>query len=199
MEAEKEKLLSLCETAGVPAAVRALLDRQDRVLLAIDGRCGSGKSTLAAALSERYGWSVAHMDDFYLRAEQRTPERYAVPGENVDHERFLAEVLRPLREGKPPLYRPLDCRDFTVGEPIPFTPGTVTVIEGSYACHAELRGLYDLRVFLTVSPEAQWARILRRNGPERAEAFRTRWIPLEEAYFASGEVAACCEYVLHTD
>ena len=32
--------------------IRALLDRQTRVIAAIDGRCGAGKSTLAAQLQE---------------------------------------------------------------------------------------------------------------------------------------------------
>ena len=33
------------------------------------------------------------MDDFFLRPEQRRPERFAEPGGNVDRERFAAEVL----------------------------------------------------------------------------------------------------------
>ena len=49
------------------------------------------------------------MDHFFLRPEQRTPERLRTPGENVDHERFLEEVLCPLRAGRVFWYRPFDC------------------------------------------------------------------------------------------
>ena len=54
-----------------------LLSRQGRVLVAIDGKCASGKTTLAARLAECYDCNVFHMDDFFLRPEQRTEERYA--------------------------------------------------------------------------------------------------------------------------
>ena len=50
------------------------------LLAAIDGRCGAGKTTLAAQLQRRFGWSVLHMDHFFLRPEQRTEERLRMPG-----------------------------------------------------------------------------------------------------------------------
>ena len=65
--------------------IETLRENQKLVLVAIDGRCGSGKSTLAAALAERMPVNVFHMDDFYLRPEQRTEERFREPGGNVDY------------------------------------------------------------------------------------------------------------------
>ena len=177
---------------AVLAALEPLRGRGP-LLLAVDGRCGAGKTTLAAALQARCGAAVVHMDDFFLRPEQRTAERYAAPGENVDHERFLAEVLRPLRAGEPALYRPFDCRTFTLGPARELRPAALTVVEGSYACHPELFPLYDLRVFLDVTPPEQLRRITERNGEEKAEEFRRRWIPLEEAYFAAFDVARRCD------
>ena len=50
------------------------------------------------------------MDDFFLRPEQRTAQRLAQSGGNVDWERFQAEVLIPLRQGISFSYRPYDCR-----------------------------------------------------------------------------------------
>ena len=40
------------------------------------------------------------MDDFFLRPEQRTEERLKEVGGNVDRERFLEEVARPLTNKK---------------------------------------------------------------------------------------------------
>lgn len=79
------------------------------VRLAIEGGSASGKTTLGKILAERYDCTVLHMDDFFLRAEQRTAARFAEPGGNVDRERFLAEVLLPLRRGEKFFYRRFDC------------------------------------------------------------------------------------------
>ena len=70
-----------------------LLREKDRVLVAIDGKCTAGKTTLAAQLAEQYDCNVLHMDDFFLRPEQRTKDRYEEIGGNVDYERFYEEAL----------------------------------------------------------------------------------------------------------
>ena len=171
---------------------------QDHLIVAVDGRCASGKSTFAKSLHERFGWSVIHMDDFFLRPEQRTPARYAAPGENVDHERFLEEVLQPLRAGTLSSYRPFDCNTMEIAEPVAYRKTPVTVVEGSYSCHPSLRSLYDLRVFLTIDPEKQLQRLAERDIT-KLEAFRERWIPYEEMYFQAFDVQSACDYVLEMD
>ncbi len=181
---------------SVRGAILSLLTKKKRLLVAIDGRCGAGKSTLAAALHDECGYPVVHMDDFFLRPVQRTEERLATPGGNVDHERFLAEVLEPLAAGEPATYRPFLCRTMTLGEETTVSPAAVILVEGSYACHPQLRDRYDLRIFLDVDPETQLERIRRRNGEEKAEEFRTRWIPLEELYFSALDVADHCQLIL---
>ena len=173
--------------------IRELLAKKDRGIVAIDGRCGSGKTTLAAALQEEFSCAVFHMDDFFLRPWQRTEERLSRPGENVDHQRFLQEILRPTRQGEEVIFRPYICARQALGEPISVPPSRLTVVEGSYACHPELWDYYDLRVFLTVGPVEQMRRIEERGGPEKAEQFRCRWIPLEEKYFAAYAVAERCD------
>lgn len=175
------------------------LERKDSVLIAIDGRCGSGKTTLARALQTRLTCTVVHMDDFFLRPCQRTPERFAEPGGNVDRERFLEEVLRPLAAGKPFTFRPYDCAAQALSEPVEVTPAAVRIVEGSYACHPLLTPWYDARIFLTLSPEEQQRRILLRNGPEKLEMFKSRWIPFEEKYFSAFDVENKADLVLTTD
>ena len=177
--------------------IRALLDRQRRVIAAIDGRCGAGKSTLTAQLREQLPCRVFRMDDFFLRPEQRTAARLAQPGENVDHERFLTEVLLPARRGEDVTYRPYLCARQELDAPVAAPAAHLTIVEGAYACHPALWEYYDLRVFLTVDSEEQLRRIQARNGPERATQVRDRWIPLEEANFAAFDVAARCDMLLH--
>ena len=49
--------------------------KQDYIVIAIDGRCASGKTTLAEKLAQYFHANVFHMDDYFLRKEQRTKER----------------------------------------------------------------------------------------------------------------------------
>jgi uridine kinase len=172
---------------------------KERIIIAIDGRCASGKTTLAKELSQMLNCNVIHMDDFFLRPEQRTSERLSIPGENVDHERFLSDVLLPLESGKAFAFRPFSCNNCGLGDPIKVTPKGINIIEGSYSCHPSLWEHYDLRIFLTVSPEEQFKRIVKRNGEQNAEVFRTRWIPLEEKYFTAFDIAQRCDIVLKND
>lgn len=185
--------------ACLPLLVReaeALAAGEGRAVVALDGRCASGKTTLGARLARERGWSVVHMDHFFLRPEQRTPQRYTQPGGNVDHERFLEEVLLPLRRGERPVYRPYDCHAQALRPPVSFDPGPVVLVEGSYACHPALWEHYDLRAFLTVDPALQLERIRAREGEEQARTFQERWIPLEERYFSACGVEARCDYRL---
>ena len=167
-------------------------------IVAIDGCCASGKSTLGARLSEALGCPLFHLDDFFLRPEQRTPERFAEPGGNVDRERFLAEVLAPLRRGEAVHYRRFDCGSFTLEPERVIPPGRVNLVEGAYAMHPDLAPYYALSVFLRISPEEQRRRILQRNG-DRAEMFFTRWIPFEERYFREMDVEKRCGLVFQND
>lgn len=162
--------------------------KKDRLIIAIDGRCGSGKTTVADELSKIYDCNTVHMDHFFLRPEQRDAARLAIPGENIDHERFLSKVLIPLRNDGKFSYRPFDCSAGSLGEPIFIFEKKITVIEGTYSCHSSLRDYYDLRIFLSVSPEKQSERILLREGEEKAQIFKSKWIPLEEKYFATLDI-----------
>ena len=168
------------------------------IVVAIDGRCASGKTTLALELQKKQDCNVIHMDHFFLRQEQRTKERLQTPGENVDHERFLTEVLEPLKVGEKLSYRPYNCQKQMLSEPIEISPKKITIIEGSYSCHKSLWEYYDLRIFLTVKPEEQLRRIVAREDIEKAEIFREKWIPLEEKYFATYLLEQRCDYCFYS-
>lgn len=168
-------------------------------IIAIDGRCGAGKSTIAARLAEELNATLFHMDDYFLRPEQRTPERFSTPGENVDHERFLKEILIPLKEGRTITYSPYSCTTQTLLDPITVTPADIVIVEGSYALHPTLRAYYDLRVFLTLFPREQEVRIRARNGDAIWPMFKNRWIPMEEAYHIYCEVEKYSDLILWTD
>ena len=178
------------------AQIDLLLSRQDRVTVAIDGFCTSGKTTLAAHLAAHYDCCVLHMDDFFLRPEQRTPDRLAQPGGNVDYERFRQEVLEPLLAGRSFSYRPYDCSTRTLSDPVEILPKALTVIEGSYSHHPYFSDPYDLKVFLTVTPDLQRRRILERP-PALQQRFFEEWIPMEHAYFAAFDIPGKADLVMN--
>ena len=161
-----------------------LMTQKDVVIVAIDGKCTSGKTTLAAKLAEIYDCNVFHMDDFFLRPEQRTPERFAEVGGNVDYERFKDEILIPLQAGKQFSYRPFDCSTFTLADPVTVMPKQLNIIEGTYSHHPYFGNPYDLKVMLTVTPELQRERILQRPAFLHQRFFE-QWIPMENRYFES--------------
>lgn len=177
------------------ASIDGLLDRKKQILLAIEGPCTAGKTTLAGILKQRYGCPCIHMDQFFLRPEQRTPERLAEPGGNVDYERFAAEVLKPLCAGEAFAYRPFSCSQQALEKPITVTPGPLTVIEGTYATHPHFREPYDLKVFLTIDPHTQRQRIGLREVWKQERFFR-EWIPMEQRYFDSFPIRESCDLIL---
>jgi len=179
------------------AAIDRLLGEKDRVIVAIDGSSGAGKSTLAQALKRVYAdATLVHMDDFFLQMHQRTPERFHTPGGNVDHERFLDEVLAPMRRGEPFIYRPFDCARMAIGEGRSVTPGKLCIVEGSYSLHPALESAYDLRILLRISPAAQAERILGRNGPQMLGRFLNEWIPMENLYFDATQIEKRCDLMI---
>lgn len=168
-----------------------------RGIVAIDGRCCSGKTSLAELLAERFDGAVFHMDDFFLRPEQRTEARLAAPGGNVDYERFLEDVLIPVKAGLEVRLRRYDCAlgELMPEERRPFR--LLTIIEGSYSLHHELRGYIDLAIALTCGADTQLARVKARELT-RAGEFVRRWIPLEELYLERCGVFELADIVIDT-
>ncbi len=181
---------------------RPLFDELDKrlakgkVIAAIEGGSASGKTTLSGLLKEFYGCTVFHMDDFFLRPEQRRPERYAQTGGNIDWERFLEEVLKPLSRGETVSLRRFDCSSMSLAEAERIAPAKLVIVEGAYSMHPKLAAYYDFSVFLDIAPEFQRERILRRNSAEKAQRFFDEWIPLERVYFEETGARERCDMVI---
>ena len=181
--------------ACVQKEIERLIKLQPRILIAIDGNCTSGKTTLAKQLAEVYDCNVFHMDDFFLRRSQRTPERLGEIGGNVDYERFQEEVLLPLKSGAAFSYRPFSCRTLSLSEPVTVQPKQLNIVEGTYSLHPYFGDVYDLKIRLTIDPQLQRERILAR--PEFLQKrFFEEWIPMEDRYFEGFQISRKCHMVL---
>ena len=167
----KEKLDKARENGALP------------LIVSVDGHAAAGKTTLAGKLYEAFGCSVIRTDDFFLPKELRTEERLSEPGGNVHYERFAEEVLPFIRSGKPFTYGVFDCSVMGINGEKQIMPSELIIVEGSYSQHPFFGDYADITVFCDISTEEQMRRVTLRNGKEKAEVFRKKWIPLENAYF----------------
>lgn len=173
------------------------IDRHPSSILAIDGRCASGKTTLSSLLEKIYDCNVFHMDDFFLQPEQRSQERLNTPGENVDHERFEKEVLKPLKNKQKISYIRFDCSTCILQAPKEMAYKPLNIIEGSYSMHPSLESYYNYKIFLTLQKEEQFKRLQKRN-PNMLNNFIQQWIPLEEKYFDTFQIQKQCNLSIDT-
>jgi len=175
--------------------IDALLAGEESIRVAIDGHAAAGKTSLAAYLNARYDCNVFHMDHFFLRPEQRKPERLAQLGGNVDYERFKAEVQEPLLAGVPFAYRPFNCRTGDFEAEVDIKPKQLAVVEGAYSLHPTLADVYHIKVFLTISPREQLRRIEARDGEKLLGRFESEWIPMEHRYFETCNIPQGCDFI----
>lgn len=163
--------------------INCIKQNKKLVLIAVDGPCASGKTTLAARLAEALNAQVIHADDFFLPFEMKTPERLAQPGGNVHYERFKEEVADALAMGKTVDYGVYRCAEGRIAEKKRVIPSGIIIVEGSYSMHPLMGADYDLRIFIEAPLDIRLERILERNGKEKLETFKEKWIPMENAYF----------------
>ncbi len=158
-------------------------------VIAIDGMCGSGKTTLGKLLQTNYPYAnLFHMDDYFLQPHQRTKERLAQIGGNVDYERFQSEILSQLSAKEGLDYRVYDCSTQTLGDKIHVDWQPLVIIEGTYSMHPYFGNAYDLRIFCEITAAKQTERILNRNGQEMLSRFQKEWIPKENQYFEAYKI-----------
>jgi len=118
-------------------ALLAQLKPPSPTLIAIDGHSASGKSSIARALHQVHPAStLVHTDDFYrpLPAHMRNGLD-AAGGYHLyyDWQRLDAQVLRPLKNGRPARYQRYDWSTNDLAEWIIVLPTGLVIIEGCYA------------------------------------------------------------------
>ena len=183
------ELKTQCRERFKPAvdAINEIIKQEDNtdrpILVAIDGRCGSGKTTLGEYLKGQLDCNLFHMDDFFLRMEQRTPDRMKETGGNVDYERFYETVLIPVQKKESVCYQPFSCKEWRLLDAYEIPYKRINIIEGSYSLHPYFGKPYQLKIFMNIASDVQLANIRKRNGEEKAKEFQEKWIPKEEAYF----------------
>jgi uridine kinase len=148
-------------------------------LIGIAGGSGSGKTTFAKkvlAHAQPHGASndvvLLHQDSYYLSTP---PPDIKVHGEpNFDHPgafdwQLLRDQLAGLKAGasvEVPVYDFVTCRRQTKTEKV--GPCRVVLLEGIFTLwDAEIRDLFDLKIYLNVEADIRFIRRLHRDVRER--------------------------------
>lgn len=147
-------------------------------LVAVDGPAGSGKTTLAEAVARGLvvrgpDTAVLHLDDLYEGWTGLEGSLWP---------RLAAQVLEPLRRGRPGRYQRYDWHagafDGWVDLPVP----QVLVLDGCGSARRAADPFVVLRVWVEAPPDVRLARGLERDG-EVERAHWERWMHDEAAHF----------------
>ncbi|SDT23734.1 Uridine kinase [Friedmanniella luteola] len=169
-------MTTLVAPAALPARVAArLAGRPGTRWVGVDGFGAAGKTTLAAAVARALPAAVVvHVDDF-ARPSVTTWER----------DRFVAQVLAPLSDGRPGRYQRWDWPTDSGAEWYDVPPGVPVVVEGVSSTDERLGVPWDVRVWVEADREVRLARALERDGAAMLERWLTDWMPSEERYAAA--------------
>ncbi|GAA4067198.1 hypothetical protein [Amphibacillus indicireducens] len=184
--------------APVFEKINQLSNDKHPILIGIDGSAGSGKSSLAKLLFDKFDCQVFHMDDFFLPFEMKTEQRLQEPGGNVHYERFLAEVLRPLKNGETISYHKYDCKLRMMVDTMDINSEKINIVEGVYSFHPLFLPFYNWKLFLKVNSAIQVDRIKQREGTQKLQRFINEWIPLENHYFSTLEIEQQADLIIDT-
>ncbi|MFF5181777.1 uridine kinase [Micromonospora sp. NPDC000316] len=151
-------------------------------LVAVDGPSGAGKSRFAAHLADALAVlagggrpPVVHTDDLLDGWDDQL----------TFWPRLDAQVLGPLRAGRPGAYRRYSwVRRSFLPRPVAVPVASVLVLEGVSAARAVILPEVTLAVFVTAPAPTRLARAVARDGPEILPELR-RWHEGERAHFAA--------------
>jgi uridine kinase len=184
-------------SAHVARAIARLSAQQARVLVGIDGPDAAGKTTLADEVVRHLTvpWLRASIDGFHQPRELRV-QRGALSPEGCFRDSFdcadlISGLLVPFRSGgKRVRTKVFDWRgDVPVDEmPVTVPERAVLAFDGVFLLRPELRGLWDLSVYLRVPSSIILERALIRDvgvlgSPDEVRRrYEARYLPGQALY-----------------
>lgn len=182
-----------------------LLEKNNYVIIFIDGFATSGKTSLALnELKEKYNLvdkiDIIHIDDFYLPKSNKDnifnnlDKIDIYLNGNIDYFRFNNEVsnnLNKLLKSKTISsfkYGIFSCKEQKISEEIIVdikNKSRLTIIEGTYSFSRNINLNSDLDIFLILTKEEELERLKIRENESNYNNFLNIWMKLERNYFSS--------------
>lgn len=151
------------------------------LIIGIAGGTGSGKTTVVKKISHslpKEEIAILSQDSYYkdnshLPLEERQKMNFDHPN-SLEFE-LLIEHLKELKKGKTiqePIYSYLTCT--RAKETIPVEPKDVVIVEGILILSdADLRDLFDIKVFVSADADDRLIRVVNRDIAERGRSVNT--------------------------
>lgn len=145
--------------------------------IAIDGRGGSGKSTLSKRIHETFREFILLPGDDYFE-----PVNDGVVWGYFNDERFIKDVVNPLKTGDSFIYRPFDWHTEPHITDIPITINKGLILERCYSFSFDLD--WDVKIWVETPKEICMARGLKRENMEQQKSLRAWqvWQAAEDVY-----------------
>jgi len=173
--------------------IEKLQKTNEQIVIAIDGNSTSGKTTFAEVLNQKYDANIIHMDD-YFRSQAQGPSS-KVYANNIDFERFLDRIVKPIENNLDIKYQSFNCKTQKLSNDIILKKKQITIVEGAYSMHPDIIQIYNLKIFLKSSLFQQIRRVIKRNGFKELKLFLKIWIPKENAYFKHDKIREKSDFV----
>ncbi len=154
-------------------------------LTVIDGPAASGKTTASRRIAGALGAHLFHIDQM-LEGWGGLARLWP---------RLLDEVLLPIREGKPGVFRAWDWERQCLGQwsEVPVTK--FLVIEGVGTGHQEVDEYASFKIWVEAPQDLRLKRGLERDGPQTAELWKA-WIPEEVELHKAQNTRARCNVII---
>jgi hypothetical protein len=163
---------------ALAARIRTIEPAGGASLVAIDGWGCGGKTALAEGLLDRLEPDVQYIstDEFFAGFGVADPG--PVPHLRWAELRAALEGLR--REGRAEA-RGFDWPGDRILPPARLEGGA-WLVEGLFCLRPELRGLYDLTIWVQGALETRMDRVVARDGAHMVPFWEREWVPTETAY-----------------
>ena len=116
-------------------------------------------------------------------------------GGNLDYERFMEEVVKPIKNENSFVYSKYNCQTKEMIKEYMNMESKVIVIEGAYSLRPEFQAIYDLKVLMLIDSGLQKKRINQRNE-KMYDKFINEWIPKENSYLKHFEIQTNCDFLI---
>lgn len=202
-------------TLSIINAIKEKHDPKRTLIVGIDGLGGAGKSTISESLlellsEENYSVTLLHIDDFIhprsVRYNENYPEWECYYNLQWRYDYLKNAVIEPIKSGADyicdiELYDKDNDSYFLKTTDIP--NGSIVLIEGIFLQRPELKGAFDLMIYIDVPEETRLARVLERDGyiGDRAQIkakYDGRYFPAERHYAKNCAPAENADFVVRS-
>lgn len=201
------------ELSNIAAQIQKWYQPNHTLIVGMDGLGGAGKSTLSESLhsilcKEGYSIVILHIDDFIHPRAVRYDERYVAWEcyyyRQWRYDDFIEQIIQPIRSGEA-VKKEIELydkeHDTYYLHQIEIPVGSIVIIEGVFLQREELKGVFDDMIYIDVSEEIRWKRVLARDGyigdsHQIQEKYENRYFPAEHYYLKTCLPKEHADYVI---